>query len=250
MSEENKTCFAIMPISDPPGYEAGHFLKVYEDIFKPAIEEVGYTPHRVDEDSASSLIQTKIIRNLIEAPMAICDLSTRNPNVLFELGIRQAFDKPVVLVQEKGTERIFDIGCISCIDYDSEMSYRSVLEAQNKIAQAIKSSEGNRNNSIINELNIGPANLSDTTVSDDKHNQALLYALLSKVDQMNEDLQKMKSAYVMRQILPKALSKEQLGTLAYITVRDQMYQEKSLKETDKEKSLGEQVLEIEKNREG
>lgn len=67
---------------------------------------------------------------------------------------------------------------------------------------------------------------------------------------MNEDLQKMKSAYVMRQILPKALSKEQLGTLAYITAREQIYQEKSLKETDKEKSLGEQMLEIEKNREG
>ena len=107
MNEEKKTCFAIMPISDPTGYEAGHFLKVYEDIFKPAIEEVGYTPHRVDEDSASSLIQTKIIRNLIEAPMAICDLSTRNPNVLFELGIRQAFDKPVVLVQEKKGRREF-----------------------------------------------------------------------------------------------------------------------------------------------
>lgn len=67
---------------------------------------------------------------------------------------------------------------------------------------------------------------------------------------MNEDLQKMKSAYVMQQILPKALSKEQLGALSYITARKQMYQEKSLKETDKEKSLGEQMLEIEKNREG
>lgn len=250
MSEENKTCFAIMPISDPIGYEEGHFKKVYQDIFSPAIEAAGYTPHRVDEDSKSGLIQTKIIQNLLEAPMAICDLSTRNPNVLFELGIRQAFNKPVVIVQQEGTERIFDVGCISCIDYDAQMSYRGVLKAREQIEVAIKTTEVNGFNSIINELNIKPANLSDTPISEDKHNQLLLYTLLNKVDQMNEDLQKMKSAYVMQQILPKALSKEQLGALSYITARNQMYQEKSLKETDKEKSLGEQMLEIEKNRKG
>ena len=73
--------------------------------------------------------------------MAICDLSTRNPNVLFELGIRQAYDKPVVLVQETGTDRIFDINGISCIDYDPSLIYRSVLDTQDKIANAIQETE-------------------------------------------------------------------------------------------------------------
>lgn len=254
MNEEKKTCFAIMPISDPSGYEEGHFLKVYQDVFSPAIEAAGYIPHRVDEDSKSGLIQTKIIQNLLEAPMAICDLSTRNPNVLFELGIRQAFNKPVVIVQQEGTERIFDVGCISCIDYDAQMSYRGVLKAREQIEVAIKTTEVNGFNSIINELNIKPANLSDTPVSDDKRNQLLLYMLLNKVDQMNEDLQKIKSAYnanqrnASRQTLLRSLPKEQLETLAYIEARNRLYQEKNDKKIDEEKTLGEQLAELNKKK--
>lgn len=259
MNEEKKTCFVIMPISDPSGYEEGHFLKVYQDVFSPAIEAAGYIPHRVDEDNKSSLIQTKIIKSLLEAPMAICDLSTRNPNVLFELGIRQAFNKPVVIVQQEGTERIFDVGCISCIDYDSQMGYRGVVKAREQIKTAIKATEGNNVNSIINELNIKPANitdtsLSDTSVSDDKRNQLLLYMLLNKVDQMNEDLQKIKSAYnanqrnASRQTLSRSLPKEQLETLAYIEARNRLYQEKNDKKIDEEKTLGEQLAELNKKK--
>lgn len=254
MNEEKKTCFVIMPISDPSGYEEGHFLKVYQDVFSPAIEAAGYIPHRVDEDSKSGLIQTKIIQNLLEAPMAICDLSTRNPNVLFELGIRQAFNKPVVIIQQEGTERIFDVGCISCIDYDAQMSYRGVLKAREQIEVAIKTTEVNGFNSIINELNIKPANLSDTPVSDDKRNQLLLYMLLNKVDQMNEDLQKIKSAYnanqrnASRQTLSRSLPKEQLETLAYIEARNRLYQEKNDKKIDEEKTLGEQLAELHKKK--
>ena len=102
-----------MPISDPEGYNEGHFKCVYEDILKPAIENAGYEAFRVDEKKSSNMIQVSIIDEIISAPMAICDLSTRNPNVLFELGIRQAFDLPVVLVQEENTPRIFDIANIN-----------------------------------------------------------------------------------------------------------------------------------------
>lgn len=63
--------------------------------------------------------------------MAICDLSTRNPNVLFELGFRQAFDKPTVLVQEENTERIFDISGFRTIDYRSSLKYHEVLGQEN-----------------------------------------------------------------------------------------------------------------------
>ena len=91
-AEEKKDCFVIMPISDPEGYDEGHFKCVYEDLLGPAIEAAGYMPKRADDDKSTSMIHVNIIRDIIEAPMAICDLRTRNPNVLFELGIRQAFD--------------------------------------------------------------------------------------------------------------------------------------------------------------
>lgn len=158
---ENNQCFVIMPISDPEGYEKGHFRYVYEDIFKPAIEEAGFEPKRADDDGSSSMIQVNIIKDIIESPMAICDLSTRNPNVLFELGIRQAFDLPVVLVQEEGTPRIFDINTINTIDYRSSLKYREVMEDRGNISKAIKDTKDNTTgvNSIIRLLEIGKAEL-------------------------------------------------------------------------------------------
>lgn len=103
--DEREKCFVIMPISDQGDYPSGHFTKVYEQIFKPAIEDAGYQPYRVDEDKISNSIINKIFDAVQNCSMALCDLSNCNPNVLYELGIRQAYDKPVVLVQDEKTER-------------------------------------------------------------------------------------------------------------------------------------------------
>ncbi|MGN6937177.1 hypothetical protein ACTHTP_11265, partial [Neisseria sp. P0017.S001] len=86
--------------------------------------------------------QLDILKKLIEAPIAICDLSTRNPNVLFELGIRQAFDKPVVLIQEIGTPPIFDITGLRYLQYSKDMKYHEVLKTQNELSNAIDETIG------------------------------------------------------------------------------------------------------------
>ena len=155
MSKEvNKSCFVIMPIADCEGYEKGHFAHVYNDIIKPAIEKTEFMAIRADEVKETNLIHLDILKKLIDAPIAVCDLSTRNPNVLFELGIRQAFDKPVVLIQEKGTPKIFDIAPLRYLEYSKEMKYHEVLESQKKLQEAIEATKGVENeadniNSIV-----------------------------------------------------------------------------------------------------
>jgi hypothetical protein len=131
-------CFVIMPISDPEGYAAGHFRRVFEDIFIPACEMAGYRATRADDTEAANVIHLDILQRLLDSPLALCDLSSRNPNVMFELGLRQAFDKPVVLVQEVGTPRIFDVSLLRTTDYRRERIYHHVLEDQQSIAAAIK----------------------------------------------------------------------------------------------------------------
>lgn len=159
MANENehdgtKDCFAIMPIADVDGYPQGHFRHVYEDIIMPGCAAAGYKSIRADEVKASNLIHLDILRKLIEAPIAVCDLSSRNPNVLFELGIRQAFDKPVVLIQEKGTPRIFDIAPLRYLEYSQDMKYHEVLRTQKELAEAIQATaaadadEGNVNSIV------------------------------------------------------------------------------------------------------
>ncbi len=146
---ENKNCFVIMPIADCDGYEKGHFAHVYDDIIKPAIDKTEFTAIRADEVKETNFIHLDILKKLIAAPIAVCDLSTRNPNVLFELGIRQAFDKPVVLIQEKGTPKIFDIAPLRYLEYSKEMKYHEVLESQKSLQEAIeatKAAEGDSGN--------------------------------------------------------------------------------------------------------
>lgn len=165
-------CFVIMPISDSDPYEKGHFGRVYEDLFKPACEQAGYAPLRGDEVTQTNLIHLDILQRLVESPMAICDLSSRNPNVLFELGLRQAFDRPTVLVQEKGTPKIFDIAPLRYVEYRQALKYREVLQDQVAIADAIRSTkkatdEGDGINSLVGLLSIaGPATLKDPSETD------------------------------------------------------------------------------------
>ena len=147
--KENKDCFVIMPIGDADGYDKGHFTHVYNDIIKPAVEQTEFTPRRADEVKETNFIHLDILTKLIEAPIAICDLSSRNPNVLFELGIRQAFDKPVVLIQEKGNPKIFDIGPLRYLEYLKDMKYHDVLKTQQELKTAIeatKAAEGEHGN--------------------------------------------------------------------------------------------------------
>jgi hypothetical protein len=147
-------CFIIMPIADRDGYDKGHFTRVYDDIIKPACKMAGMKPIRADEVKQTNLIHLDILNKTVQSPMAICDISSHNANVMFELGIRQAFDMPVTLIQEQGTGSIFDINGLRYTEYKNEMKYRDVIQAQNSIAKALMEtySSSQSNNGDINSL--------------------------------------------------------------------------------------------------
>ena len=193
VSSKNNDCFIIMPISDPDDYDKGHFKKVYEDIFKVACEKSGFNAIRADEVQQTNLIHLDILQKLIDSPMAICDLSNRNPNVLFELGLRQAFDKPTVLVQECGTPKIFDISPLRYTEYRKELKYREVLEDQGLIAEALIATKnatenGEGVNSIINLLSLSsPASLKEVT---DNDSARMLQIVMSEMNELRTDFRR------------------------------------------------------------
>lgn len=110
--EWKKRCFVIMPISDVDGYSDGHFDRVYKHIILPACQQAGYEAIRADATAKSNVIIIDILENALNCNIAICDLSARNPNVFYELGFRQAFDKKTVLMIDDKTIRPFDISAI------------------------------------------------------------------------------------------------------------------------------------------
>lgn len=185
-----KECFVIMPIADQDGYEPDHFKLVYEDIIKIACKNAGFKPIRADDIKQTNLIHKDILQKILEAPIAICDLSSNNPNVLFELGIRQAFDKPVVLIKDKITKSIFDLSPLRYTEYISTHKYRDVLKSQKLIQEALlsteRASDDTKNiNSLINLLSL-PSAASLKPQEDDE--DSLNYLILQQISDMQHEI--------------------------------------------------------------
>jgi hypothetical protein len=124
----SKTCFVIMPITTPlearPLYrdDDDHFTHVLDHLFEPALKLAGYAVMRPLVDH-SEVIQGEIVKNLNAADLVLCDISQLNANVFFELGIRVALDKPVVMVRDNLTLDIpFDNAIASCYEYNASLA--------------------------------------------------------------------------------------------------------------------------------
>lgn len=187
-NENNKMCFVIMPISNQEGYDKDHFDRVYEYVIKPAIIKAGFIPKRADDVKNTNFIALDIIKYLLDSEMALCDLSSRNPNVLYELGIRQAFDKPVTLIKDFKTPRVFDIQNIRDIEYSEKLRIDEVNASINRISEAIINTyekQGKDVNSLVSLLGVHAAKVKPQEIgSNTKMLFDALESLDSRVDEM------------------------------------------------------------------
>lgn len=105
----SKEIFVIMPFGErTEKYFKGFFAEVLASLITPAASETEFTV-RTARRTGSDVIQSTIINALLSADLVIADLTEHNPNVLFELGVRMAMEKPVLLIRAEGTEKIFDV---------------------------------------------------------------------------------------------------------------------------------------------
>jgi hypothetical protein len=109
---ENDTCFVMMPFADPIG-------NYYSQIYDPAIKKAGLKPMRADDDIfKTGKIMDQVWNGINDAKVLVAELTDRNPNVFYELGLAHAKDKPVVLVASNESDVPFDIRHIRVIYYD------------------------------------------------------------------------------------------------------------------------------------
>ena len=130
-------CGVVMPISDSQGYVEGHWDSVRSIIFE-AITNAGFAPALVSDSCETGLIHSRIVQNLHALPIVVCDVSSKNPNVMFELGLRLAFDKPVVLVKDKLTTFSFDTQVIEHLVYEPSTQYHNTKLFIDTLAQKIR----------------------------------------------------------------------------------------------------------------
>ncbi|WP_406657392.1 hypothetical protein V7O62_02235 [Methanolobus sp. ZRKC2] len=125
---DEKTCFIIMPITTPDhtisqySNDENHFLHVLDYLIIPAVEKAGLKPIS-PSSRGSDVIHADIIQKIESADFVLCDMSTLNPNVFFELGIRTALNKPVCLIRDDLTPTIpFDTAPIHNHEYSSSLN--------------------------------------------------------------------------------------------------------------------------------
>lgn len=108
----NASCFVMQPFSSP--YEG-----YYDTIFRPAVERANLRPVRADtEIFATGKIMDQVWRGIRSADVLLAELTTKNANVYYELGMAHALGKPVVLIAANESDVPFDLRHIRVIYYD------------------------------------------------------------------------------------------------------------------------------------
>jgi hypothetical protein len=117
-SAEKPTCFVIAPIGSNESDIRKRSDKVLKHIFRKALAEK-YQVIRGDEIDEPGMITSQVLRAVQEAALVVADLTGHNPNVLYELAVRHAIEKPIIHVIEPKLSKIpFDIAGFRTIEFD------------------------------------------------------------------------------------------------------------------------------------
>jgi len=139
------TCFVMMPFKPPLG-------TYYEKIYKPSIEKAGLTPIRADDDLfGTGKIMDQIWTGINSAKILVAELTSRNPNVYYELGLAHALHKPVVLVSNTEEDVPFDLNHIRVIYYDMTDPFWG-QKLIDKIAENVLSAIKNPDEAILKPM--------------------------------------------------------------------------------------------------
>lgn len=133
-------CGLIMPIAPLLDYTADHWVEV-KGIISQAVNQIKDLKFKTDivsnSDGEIDVIHKRIVQNLYNADIVVCDISGKNPNVMFELGMRLTFDKPTIIIKDDATDFIFDTGLIEHLTYPKDLRFNKIVKFQTDLAKAI-----------------------------------------------------------------------------------------------------------------
>ncbi|RFS26707.1 hypothetical protein DVR12_02660 [Chitinophaga silvatica] len=138
--EFNKKCGLIMPISGINDYSAGHWIGVKKILASIVSDAINYdNTEVVSFDNTNPEIKSRIFNHLFEIPLVICDVSGNNPNVLYELGLRVAFDMPIIIVIDEKTKFNFDLSSFEHVMYPTQMTQNKDTQEYKKFRKILTS---------------------------------------------------------------------------------------------------------------
>src|SRR5215510_10490947 len=113
-------CFVLMPFGKKKdeGGRVIDFDRIYSEVIKPAVEDADLEPIRADEELVGGIIHKPMFERLMLCDYAVADLTTANPNVFYELGIRHAI-RPATTVTVFAKHQVipFDVTFLRALPY-------------------------------------------------------------------------------------------------------------------------------------
>jgi nucleoside 2-deoxyribosyltransferase len=137
VKEPRIKCGLIMPISSIDGCSEEHWTEV-RGIIRESLLSLNYQVELVSDSNEVGVIQNRIVNNIYKSDIVVCDVSGKNPNVMFELGMRLAFDKPTVIIKDDKTNYSFDTAIIEHIEYPRDLHYQSIVDFKNTLNKKVK----------------------------------------------------------------------------------------------------------------
>lgn len=182
------TCGIIMPIShSDEDHTEAHWSAVLNFISE-AIERAGMMPQPVWHNGDFDVIQAKILRNLFENEIIVCDVSTKNPNVMLELGMRLTTKRPTIIIAETGTKLPFDTSVIHTEFYNPALKYAEIAAFVSKLsdllAGALASSRAGNYHAYLELFEFETVKPSSVTISGEE-------AIADRLDEMNSRLNRL-----------------------------------------------------------
>ena len=118
---EEKICFVIMGFGkkkDPDTNRTIDLDTTYKKIIRPAVESAGCKCIRADEIVESGIIDRSMYALLYHADIVVADISTFNPNAIYELGVRHTLRPYTTIIIKEDEGKIpFDISHDRIISY-------------------------------------------------------------------------------------------------------------------------------------
>lgn len=105
------SCFVIMPF-------AATYQSLYDRVIRSAIEDAGLMCIRGDEVFAKSQITDDIWKQVRSCRLVLAELTGKNPNVLYELGLAHAIGKPSIIITRNQEDVPFDLRALRYLYYD------------------------------------------------------------------------------------------------------------------------------------
>ncbi len=186
METKDLSCFIITPVSAGDELLKKEFDSIISNIIRPICEKNGlkhaYAAHELSKVGS---INKDIITGIYNSEVVIANLTTFNPNVMYELAVAHTMRKKVISLLKSGVTPPFDIHDDRLIFYTNDIyGYTKLLgdfEATLKTTLSLK--EKDIDNPVYNALSLDSLLKKPTDMSQND----LLYQILRKLNQLESN---------------------------------------------------------------